>query len=139
MAFLLDTCLISEFFKKNSEIEVTEWFRRQIPETLFLSVLTIGELRKGLLRLPPSRKRDLISVWIDEAKIRYDRRILNIDVNTSEVWARLRAQTESIGTPMSMIDSLIAATAVNHGLTVATRNIKDFERCGVATINPWRP
>ena len=137
MAFLLDTCLLSEFFKKQPDSRVSDWFAEQLPDTLFLSVLTIGELRKGLLRLPQSRKKTEIAKWINDVKVFYGRRILNFGLTTTEIWARIRAQSESVGKPLSMIDSLIAASAVEHQLTVATRNVRDFERCGVETFNPW--
>lgn len=137
MGFLLDTCLVSEFFRKRPDENASQWFKVQIPEALYVSVFTIGELRKGLLRLPGSRKRDAVAAWIENAKIRYDRRILHFGLNTVEIWAGMRARAEAAGGPLSMIDSLIAASASEHGLTVATRNVKDFERCGVPTFNPW--
>lgn len=137
MGFLLDTCLVSEFFKKQPDANVIQWFGSQRPETLFLSVLTIGELRKGLLKLPPSQKTELVGLWLEEAKTIYGGRILKFDLSTAETLAKIRAMSEADGKPISMIDSLIAATAVENNLTIATRNVRDFEFAGVRIFNPW--
>ncbi|MBX3290240.1 MAG: type II toxin-antitoxin system VapC family toxin [Acidobacteria bacterium] len=139
MAYLLDTCAISEFFKPEPNRGVIEWLDAQIPESLFLSVLTIGEIRKGISKLPPSKKRDSVTLWLDEMKARYHGRILGFDLRAAEIWGSMRAKAETNGSTLSMIDSLIAATAVENGLVIVTRNEKDFAAADVRIFNPWEP
>ena len=138
MKYLIDTCVISELVKKNPDGNVVEWFSTQNEANLFLSVLTIGEIHKGIEKLPQSPKKEILHNWIEmDLKERFDERILNIDTEIAEEWGRIQITAEKAGTPMPAVDSLIAATAKVHHLTVLTRNTGDMEASGAALINPW--
>ncbi|MBX3293599.1 MAG: type II toxin-antitoxin system VapC family toxin [Acidobacteria bacterium] len=137
MAFLLDTCVVSELTKHHPEPNVTEWFSRQTPESLFLSSITTGEIRRGIERLPISRRRNSIESWFWSLKDEYISRIVSFDMVASEIWGRLKADSEKLGMRKSDTDLQIAAIAIQHGHVLATRNIKDFRDTGVNIIDPW--
>ncbi|MEO8136040.1 MAG: type II toxin-antitoxin system VapC family toxin, partial [Betaproteobacteria bacterium] len=105
---------------------------------LFLSVITIGELEKGIVRLPESAKRNALRQWARiEIADRFRDRLLTIDSGVAARWGALVGLAESRGQPLPVIDSLIAATGLQHDLIVVTRNTEDFERCGASCFNPW--
>lgn len=137
MAFLLDTCVVSELTKHHPEPNVTEWFSRQTPESLFLSSITTGEIRRGIERLPISRRRNSIESWFWSLKDEYISRIVSFDMVASEIWGRLKADSEKLGMRKSDTDLQIAAIAIQHGHVLATRIIKDFRDTGVNIIDPW--
>jgi len=111
---------------------------KSVPETsLYLSVLTIGELRKGIDSLPTSRRREKLESWVGVIKLRFDGRILQLDLAAAEQWGSMVAAGFRLGRPLPIMDGLIAATALEHGLTLVTRNIRDFARLGVDVFNPW--
>ena len=135
MSFLVDTCALSELTKSNPSPLVAEWFDGAPAETLFISVLTLGEIRKGVEMLPDSRRRSRISAWLEnELPAWFENRVLPIDGNVAEQWGRLTARVKD---PLPAIDGLIAATALYHRLTVVTRNETRFAPAGVAIVNPW--
>ena len=138
MKYLLDTCLISELVKKEPNPEVVNWLDEQDEQNLFLSVLNLGELQKGISKLPDGTRKNELQVWValDLAE-RFTGRILEVDLETSLCWGRLQGEAEQTGVKLPVMDSLIAATAAAHGLVVVTRNVKDIERCGVRVCNPW--
>jgi hypothetical protein len=136
--YLLDTCVISELVKKEPNAAVLRWLDEQDEQTLFLSVLTPGELQKGVSRLPPGARKDDLQVWIGhDLSERFGERILDLDLETSLVWGRLQGEAELRGEKLPVMDSLIAATAISHGMVVVTRNVKDMERCRARVFNPW--
>jgi len=136
--FLLDTCLISELVKKAPESRVLAWLDRQEETSLYLSVLTFGELHKGIGKLPVSPRRDKLQRWVDnDLAERFAGRILPLDLAVACAWGDLQGLAERGGTRLPVMDSLIAATAMVHGLTVATRNTVDLVRCQAAVFNPW--
>ena len=137
MNYLLDTCLLSEFMKKNSNQEVIRWFDAQEDETLYISVLAIGEIRKGIAKLVPSKRRTELEIWLDGVVDRFDRRILPLSVSTAIRWGELKAALEIQGRPLPVIDSLMAATALEHDLTLVTRNEDDFAATCVKVLNLW--
>ena len=138
MKFLLDTCLISELVKKEPNPAVVNWLDEQDEQTLFLSVLNLGELQKGISKLPDGAKKDELQAWVELDLVdRFTGRILDIDLATALCWGRLQGETERTGEKLPVMDSLIAATAAAHGLVVVTRNVKDMERCGARVYNPW--
>ena len=138
MSFLLDTAVVSELVRKSPSAAVLKWIDGQDEATLHLSVLTIGELEKGVARLPASVRRSRLQSWVrrDLAE-RFGGRLLPIDTRTAARWGAIAGESERRGRPLPVIDCLIAATALVHGLAVATRNVGDFERCGVTCVNPW--
>lgn len=139
MKSLLDTCLISELVKPDPSIAVLDWLQAQDECDLYLSVLTLGELAKGIEKLPDSRRRRDLREWLDrELKPRFHGRWLPIDLRVAALWGSLLAQAERSGRPLPAIDALLAATAINSDLTLVTRNVADFASTGVALHNPWK-
>uniref|UniRef100_A0A831U295 Type II toxin-antitoxin system VapC family toxin n=1 Tax=Geobacter metallireducens TaxID=28232 RepID=A0A831U295_GEOME len=138
MKYLLDTCLISEMVKKEPNLAVVSWLDEQDEQTLFLSVLNLGELQKGISKLPDGAKKDGLQAWVTLDLVeRFTGRIIDIDLNTALCWGRLQGEAERLGVKLPVMDSLIAAVAAAHGLIVVTRNVRDMERCGVKVCNPW--
>jgi len=136
--YLLDTCLISELIRKEPNPAVVSWLDAQDEQALFLSVLNLGELQKGISKLPDGAKKDELQAWVGLDLVeRFTGRILEIDLATALSWGRLQGEAEQVGEKLPVMDSLIAATAAAHGLVVVTRNVKDIERCGVRVCNPW--
>ena len=138
MKYLLDTCLISELVKKEPNPAVVSWLDEEDEQKLFLSVLNLGELQKGISKLPDNAKKDELQAWVALDLVeRFAGRILDIDLETALSWGRLQGEAEQAGEKLPVMDSLIAATAVAHGLVVVTRNVRDMERCGAKVCNPW--
>jgi len=136
--YLLDTCLISELVKKEPNPAVINWLDEQDEQKLFLSVLNLGELQKGISKLPEGAKKDELQAWVALDLVeRFTGRILEIDIETALSWGRLQGEAVQVGEKLPVMDSLIAATAAAHGLVVVTRNVKDIERCKARVINPW--
>ena len=137
-ALLLDTNIPSESIRSQPDPKVDAWIRGQDDETLHLSVVTIGELRKGLDLAPQGKRRSELEEWLEKDLIpTCDGRILPVTKVIAEKWGALSAQRQLVGRPLSMADGLIAATALEHGLTLVTRNVKDFDLLGVTILNPW--
>ena len=138
MNYLLDTCLISELAKPKPDKKVVDWVLSENETSFYVSVLTFGELHKGVENLPESRKKEELQIWIeDELKNRFQNRIIGIDMRVSILWGKIQCFAEKKGKPMPAIDSLIAATGMAYDLTVVTRNITDMEQSGVKLFNPW--
>jgi predicted nucleic acid-binding protein len=136
--YLLDTCLISELVKKDPNPAVVNWLDEQDEQGLFLSVLTLGELQKGVSKLPESDRKEALQRWTEyELVERFTGRIIEIDLKTALLWGKSQGESEQKGERLPVMDSLIAATATAHGLVVVTRNVKDMDRCGVRVCNPW--
>ncbi len=139
MKYLLDTCLVSELVKKEPNPAVVSWLDEQDEQKLFLSVLNLGELQKGISKLPDGTKKEELQAWVALDLVeRFTGRILELDLETALCWGRLQGEAEQAGEKLPVMDSLIAATAAAHGLVVVTRNVKDIERCGVRVCNPWK-
>jgi toxin FitB len=136
--YLLDTCVVSELVRPKSDPAVVAWVRSQQEEHLFLSVLTLGELRKGIQRLPDSRKRIRLENWLDrDLKLRFAGRWLTVDEEVAERWGLVTAAALRRGVGVPVLDGLIAATALVRGMTVVTRNTVDIRSTGVLFLNPW--
>ena len=117
---------------------VVSWIRERNEDELFLSVITVGELGKGIAKLPDSAKRAKLEQWIRrELADRFRDRLLVIDSSVAARWEGIVGASEARGQPLPVIDSLIAATGLQHDLTVVTRNTDDLERCGAHCFNPW--
>lgn len=135
MSYLLDTNVISELRRRQPNPGVLAWAAEVKPSDLYLSVLSFGEIRKGLEQLTDSSKRRSIADWLESDLPRYFQgRVLPIDLEVSQVWGQLLARAAR---PVAEIDSLIAATAQTHGLTLVTRNTRDYRFDGLALLNPW--
>ena len=138
MNYLLDTCLISELAKPKANGKVVDWVLGENETSFYISVLTFGELHKGIEKLPESKKKKELRNWIEsELKNRFQNRIIGIDMSVSILWGKIQCFTGKKGKPMPAIDSLIAATGLAYDLTVVTRNVADMEQSGVKLFNPW--
>ena len=139
MNYLIDTCVLSEFTRRVPEEKLIAWVRSIDEAMLFVSTITIGEIKNGIETLPDSRRKNDLLVWLNDGVIsRFGGRILALDTQTMLVWGGLRARTNLIGAKMALFDSLIAATALQNNLIVATRNTPDFIASGVQWIDPWQ-
>ena len=138
MKYLLDTCIISELVKPTPNRKVVDWINELPSEALFLCAITIGEVRKELTKLPDSKKKERLTLWLNTLLTEYNERIFFIDLMVCENWGVLQGNAEKAGTPMSTIDGLIAATAYTHNLTLSTRNENDFTPSNIPIINPWK-
>ena len=138
MTFLLDTNVLSEWVKPSPDIRVAAWLAGIDEDNIFLSVMTLGEIRHGIERLPPGSRRSRLDAWVTmDLPLRFEGRLLQIDEATADRWGRLMAAAQGHGRPMSAVDGLIAATACRHELTLVTRNIRDFEALDIRLLNPW--
>jgi len=138
MNYLLDTCVISELIRESPEGNVVSWISGILETSLYLSVLTFGEIHKGIEKLPESKRKDKLHKWVNsDLRIRFKHRIIDMNLDVATKWGQVQGRTEKIGKPMPLIDGLIAATALSHDLIVVTRNTKDMEQSGVTMINPW--
>ena len=138
MNYLLDTCVISEALNKQPNPKALEFVDHLDPEEVYLSTITIGELYKGIARLPASRRKNELQAWFeDELLVRYEGKILSLDADVLMTWGGLVAKLEADGCVMPAMDSLIAAIVLTHDMTLVTRNVSDFENSGVKIANPW--
>ena len=137
MRTLVDTCVLSEVQRKQGNPQVRERFEALAEEDIYLSVLTLGEIRKGIDKLRASAKKRSLSVWFDQLVLSAEQRILPIDLETAVIWGEVAAKCEKQGKTIPAVDGLIAATALRYGLHLMTRNVTDFESTGVMLVNPW--
>lgn len=138
MKYLLDTCVISELIKKNPNPKVVQWIALAEEASLFISVVTVGEIHKGIAKLPESNKKGKLHAWVRyDLEERFKNRILHYDLQTAAIWGKIQAHSELSGKAMPVLDGLIAATGIAYDLTVVTRNTTDMAISGVALINPW--
>lgn len=135
--FLLDTNVISEPKRARPDVGVVAWLGDQLLSDLHVSVITVGELRRGIVRLEPGRRRDDLDYWLSDLLLRYGERILPVDLEVTERWASLAESARKLGRISEMTDELIAATAHVHGLTLVTRNVRHFEHSGCRILSPW--
>ncbi len=139
MNYLLDTCLLSEYVKKKPETKVIQWLDEQEEESLFISILSIGEIKKGIIKIEkhqPERHHKLTQ-WFQTLELRFSKRIINLDYKTISYWAQMCGQCEAKGQKLPVMDSLIAATAYGYNLTLVTRNVRDFQFSQVQLFSPW--
>ena len=136
MSYLLDTNIVSETVRRYPNKAVIGWLDQLPGEALYVSVLTLGEIRKGIEGLTDRRRREKLRLWLEhELPTWFEGRVLPIDLAVSDRWGRLLAE---VGRPVPTIDSLLAATALYHELRLVTRNSADFEYPGLEVINPFR-
>jgi len=137
--FLLDTNIPSEFRNLRPEPRVTQWLDSVDADLVFISVITLGELRKGCELLDAGKRRTELEQWLEvEVKEWFAGRILPLTNAIAERWGRLEAKRQRLGLPLNIADGQIAATALEHGLTLATRNVNDFRELGLQIHNPWQ-
>ncbi len=138
MNYLLDTCVISELVKPAADEKVTSWISNGFEETIHLSVITIGEIQKGITKLPASAKKHQLQRWLDNDLIeRFENRIVPIDQKVARMWGKILAQAEKKGRQLPAIDGLIAATGLAYNMTVVTRNVSDMQVDGLSVFDPW--
>ena len=139
MNYVLDTNVISELISKRPDRKIVEWLDRLDPNTIYLNVITIGEIRKGIEKLLPSKRRETVRDWLEtDLLLRFQGRILEITTEVMLVWGELVGRLEKEGKPISAIDSLIAAIALQGNYSLVTRNEHNFQYSGVKIINPWK-
>lgn len=135
MSYLVDTNVLSELRRKSPDPMVVNWFASRPASALYLSVLALGEIRKGIELLGDNSRRLALRDWLDvELRTFFAGRLLPVDDRVADRWGRLLADVRR---PLPAIDSLLAATALEHGLVLVTRNAKDFDGLPVRTVNPW--
>ena len=136
--FLLDTNVISEVISPRPSSNVIEWIEATDESLLYLSVLTIGEIRKGISKLAVGRKRASLEAWLDnDVMLRFSGRILPINIAIAVRWGRISADAAANGTPIPVIDGLLAGTAIHHSLTIVSRDEGFSFTAGVEVFNPW--
>jgi len=136
--FLLDTNCISELVRVKPEPRVLGWMEAADEALFHLSVLTLGEIRKGVAALPQSKRRTHLESWLEvELQARFSGRILPIDSHIADRWGLLAADAKRRGRALSVVDGLLAATALHHNLTIVSRNVTDFSHMQVPVLNPW--
>jgi tRNA(fMet)-specific endonuclease VapC len=139
MTYLLDTCVLSDLASKRPEPKVGRWIDSVDPESIHLSVVTIGEIRKGIEKAPDPKRKETLEAWLqEELLVRFRDRLLALDAEVFLEWGTLMGRLESRGLPMPAMDSLIAATALHHRFVLVTRNEADFLHSGVKLLNPWK-
>lgn len=139
MNYLLDTCVILELVKPEPEKRVIEWISGQDESDLFLSVITIGEIQKGISKLTESKKKKRLQVWLQvDLQERFSGRIIPIDYKTAINWGMMQATAEKTGNTIPAIDGIIAAQGTTHNMTVVTRNSDDMRASKVLLFNPWQ-
>lgn len=137
MRVLLDTCTLAEIKKPDGLVQVKQAVAALADEDLFLSVVTYGEIVKGVSLLDEGRRKRELRQWLSELVTHFDDRILPVDRETSVIWGEVTARARRTGVKVPPTDGLIAATALRHGLHVMTRNTRDFQATGVLVIDPW--
>lgn len=137
MNFLLDTCAISETIKPKPDPGFRSWLQSQQPSQLFICTISLGELRKGMDRLPASPKKHDLLLWLIRLTNDYSDRFLDFDTEAAFTWGALSASMETAGKPLPVLHAMIAACALRHGCTLVTRNEGDYLRTGVPLLNPW--
>jgi len=136
--FLLDTNVLSEFARsQQADRRVDRWIHITPEEHIFTSVLALAEIRFGIELLPAGKRRNQLEAWLDELRLSFEFRLLPVTATIAERWAVLSAQARRSGSLVSVADGLIAATAVEHELTLVTRNVKDFAGLEIEILNPW--
>ena len=138
MNFLLDTCVISELIKKSPDKNIIEWISGTEEYLLYISVITIGEITKGIEKLSDSARKSGLINWVEiDLKERFENKIVPFDLKAAKIWGKVQALTENSGKTLPAIDGIIASIGIANDMTVVTRNISDMEESGAALFNPW--
>jgi predicted nucleic acid-binding protein len=138
LKFLLDTNVVSEWVKLKPNANVVRWLADMDEDQVYLSVVTFAEIRQGIYEMPSGRRRDSLELWLnDDLFLRFEGRILDVDLAVAGAWGALMAQSTKVGMNLNAMDAFIAATARVHAVTLATRNTKHFAKLDVSLANPW--
>ncbi len=136
--YLLDTNVLSEGVKLRPDVKVKAWVEATDEQLFHISVLTLGEIRKGIESLPSSSRRAALESWLmHDLVVRLAGRILQVDQEVADRWGRLAGKARAENRPLPVVDGLLAATALHHNLTLVTRNTRDVLPTGVPVFNPW--
>ena len=137
---MLDTNVVSEWVRPQPDRNVISWLADVDEDRVFISVIAFAEIRRGLEMLRAGPRRDRLATWLaEELPARFEKRILDIDPQVAETWGVVMARGQKIGLTLGSMDAFVAGTAEVHGLTLATRNVKDFLRLGISLLDPWQP
>jgi len=140
VTFLLDTNVVSEWVKPQPDPQVMMWLADVDEDRVFMSVVSFGEIRHGIERMPHGRRRERLLSWLTDAlPQRFEGRILDVDRRIAEAWGVIMARGQKAGVVMGSMDAFFAATAQTRGLTLVTRNVRDFSLADIALLNPWTP
>lgn len=138
MKYLLDTCIISEVIKREPNKNVISWLQAQDEANLFLSILTFGEIHKGIQKDPDQNRKQKLKIWVEEdLKKRFENRIIPIDLKVVTNWGAIQGLAELAGRTMPTLDGLIAVSGLTYNCVVATRNTSDMEQSTAELFNPW--
>jgi len=139
MNYILDTNVISELVKKKPNPKVVIWLEKVDPDNIYLSVIALGEIGKGIEKMPASKRKNTLDSWFkEELLVRFHNKILPLDLPVLLAWGELTARLEKRGNPLPAIDSLLAATALQAEFTLVTRNTGDFQFTGISLYDPWK-
>ncbi|NMB54781.1 MAG: type II toxin-antitoxin system VapC family toxin [Leptolinea sp.] len=139
MTYLLDTCVLSEFSRKSPDIGVIHWIDSVPDIDLYICVITLGEIQRGIEKLPESHRKTSLTTWMNEDLLqRFSGRLVSIDPDTMLIWGAMTAHLDAIGQPMNLMDSLIASCALRQNMVLVTRNESDFQASGIRLVNPWK-
>jgi len=140
MSFLLDTNVVSEWVRPRPDHNVISWLAGVDEDRVYISVISLAEIRLGVELLPAGRRRERLASWLaEELPVRFEERILDIDAQVAATWGVVMARGQKSGMTLGSMEAFVAATAETHDLTLATRNIKDFQRLGISLLDPWQP
>ena len=137
MKYMLDTCVIAELQHPQGSALVKNAVTMLPEDSLYLSVITIGEIAKGITLLAEGAKKHSLTLWLTGLREQFSDRIVPIDANVAHYWGEITATLQQKGVVLSAADGLIGTTALINGMRLMTRNVKDFEPVGVSLINPW--
>ncbi len=139
MKYLIDTCVIGEVIKPKPSLKVLNWLKKQKESHLYISVLTLGEISKGIEKVKDEKRKNELHLWLtDDLQERFSGRILPVNEQVAMTWGQIQGKAELRGKSMPAIDGLIAATALVFNMIVVTRNISDMEESGVVLLDPWK-
>ena len=137
MKLLLDTCVLAEFAKPKTDQNVQRFIQDIASEALFISVISLGEINKGIHLLTTSKRKTHLQKWMKTLEMTYQHRVLPINAEIADLWGEIAALAQKKGKTLHSADGLLTATAIIHGLHLVTRNTKDFQHTPVLLINPW--
>lgn len=137
MRVMLDTCVLSELRRPHPEKAVRDALMQIAEDALFISVLTTGEITKGISLLPDGRKKRSLLEWLAGLERQFGERIVPVDQEAARIWGEITARSQVKGSPLPVVDGLLAATAIRHGMHVMTRNTRHFTHTGALIIDPW--